>query len=226
MKVWAIALAALAAAGLAWAAAEPTRNEKFGLEIAFPEKWLVGSGEEPLLMMSRSSDPVSLANCVATGEQIADTRSLTQAQLNEGLSAPFGEEFWRQIYANAGLKADVKSQSARKHPSGVTIQEAYFDLGKEGAPATSKMSVQQAIFVRPGYTVTLACSARTGVYPNHKKTLSDVIDSVRFFPPSAPVASVDAVAIPAASAAFTVDRATKASSSAARAGRALIDLDK
>ena len=224
MKVWAIALAALAAGGVAWA--EATRNEKFGVEIAFPEKWLVGSGEEPLLMMSRSSDPVSLANCVATGEQVPDTRPLTQAQLNEGLSAPFGEEFWRRIYASAGLKAEVKSQSARLHKSGVTIQEAYFDLSKEGAAPASKMSVQQAIFVRPGYTVTLACSARAGVYALHKKALSDVIDSVRFFAPSPPVASGDAVAVPVASAKFTAEGAAKASLSAVRAGQALIDLDK
>lgn len=226
MKRWAIAASVMGAATVAWASVEPSRHDKFGLEITFPEKWIVGSGDAPLLLMSRSMDPVSMANCVATGEEIAETRTLSQQQLNEGLAAPFGEDFWRQIYASTGLKADVKGQSARTHNSGVTIQEAYFDLSKEGAAPETRMSVQQAIFVRPGYTYTVACSARAAAYPKHKQMLSAVVDSVRFVPPSMPVAGGEPVAVPVAASKFTGEGAAKASSSAARAGQALIDLAK
>jgi hypothetical protein len=221
-----LAMAAIGAAALAWAAPEASRHEKFGLEITFPQKWIVGSGDEPLLLLSRSTDPVSLANCVATGEQIADTRALTQQQLNQGLAAPFGEDFWRQVYATSGLVAEVKAQSAREHGSGVTIQEAFFDLSKQGAPAANKMSVHQAIFVRPGYTVTVACSARAAAYPKQKAVLAGVIDSVRFFPPSPAVASGEPAAMPVGAQAFGPDNARLASGSASRAGQALFDLSK
>jgi hypothetical protein len=224
-----IAIAALMAAAGTWAnpvtfQPEPSRHEKFGLQITFPAKWIVGTGDEPLLLLSRSTDPVSLANCVATGEQIEGTRPLSQAQINEGLSKPFGEEFWRQIYAASGLVAEIKSQSARTHNSGLTIQEAYFDLSKSGSAEGSKMSVQQAIFVRPGYTVTVACSSRAAAYPAQKKALAAVIDSVDFFAPAATVADAGAAVVPVSTGAFDTPTAMKSAGPVAPAGATLLNL--
>jgi hypothetical protein len=226
MKRLAIFAAALAAAALAWAAADPSRYEKYGLEITFPDKWIVGTGEAPLLLISRSMDQVSLANCVATGEDVAATRGLTQDQINLGLSQAFGEEFWRQVYSTSGLVADVKSQGARAHKSGLTIQEAQFDLSKQGAADGAKMTVHQAIFVRPGHTVVVACSARAIAYAKQKSVLAGVIESVRFGAPSTPVASGEASVMPVKAKDPTPADLEKAMGNVARAGVALIEVSK
>jgi hypothetical protein len=201
------------------AKAEPSRYEKFGLEVTFPAKWIVGSGDGPLLLMSRSMDQVSLANCVATGEEVAATKGFTQTQLNTGMSKPFGADFWKGVYESGGLSAEIKSEGVRPHASGVTVQEALFDLGKPGAARDSKMTVHQAIFVTPGTTVSVACSARAVAFAKHKITLTAVIDSVRFAKPVASAAEVLAVA----SGEPDIKRAV---GGIQRAGQALLDLEK
>jgi hypothetical protein len=199
--------------------AEPSRYEKFGLEVTFPDKWIVGSGDGPLLLMSRSMDVASLANCVATGEEVAATKGFTQAQINTGMAKPFGADFWKGVYETGGLSAEVTSDGVRSHASGVTVQEAQFDLGKPGSSRTDKMTVVQAIFVTPGATVSVACSARAVAFPKHKATLAAVIDSVRFAKPVASVADV----VPVAAGEPDVRRAA---SGVNLAGKALLDLEK
>lgn len=221
------AIVALAAGVAAFAAPEASRNDKFGIEVTFPDKWIVATGEEPVVLVSRSTDMVALANCVAIGEAIAGTRAMTQDQINQGLTTPFGEAFWRQVYANAGLSAEVKSHGARSHKSGLTIQEAEFELGKPGGAPDAKMTVRQAIFVRPGLTVTLACGARSALYGKYKSTLSAVVDSVRFYAPTPAVATLDQpVVIAVKDGAAAQPDAKLAVGDAARAGAALIDLSK
>jgi hypothetical protein len=226
-NIIAAAVLALAAGAMAWAAPEASRNDKFGIQVTFPEKWIVGAGDEPLLLMSRSTDLVSMANCVAIGEAVAGTRAMTQEQINTGMTTPFGQDFWRQVYASAGLTAEVKTHGARKHKSGLTIQEAEFELGKPETAPDNKMTVHQAIFVRPGLTVTLACGARTALYGKHKSTLTAVIESVRFYPPAAPVAAVDApVAVAVKDGGVSPSNPKESAGDPARAGIALIDLSK
>lgn len=226
VRGWAAMAVGLAASVAAWAAVDASRYDRFGLAVTFPEKWIVGSGEEPVLLLSRSTDPVSLANCVATGEEVSATRAFTQQQINEGLAAPFGEDFWRQIYTTANMTPDVKAQGARLHASGVMIQEAQFDLSKTGSAPETKMSIHQAIFVRPGATISVACSARAIAYPNQKAMLSAVIESVRFFPPSAPVASAEPPApMSVKDGPLTAVDAKKALGGVAKAGDALMNLN-
>lgn len=227
VKGWAVAAAGLAASVVAWAAVESSRHDRFGLEVTFPEKWIVGSGEDSVLLLSRSMDPLSLANCVATGEEVAATRAFTQEQINEGLAAPFGADFWRQIYTTSAITVAVKAHGARIHTSGVMIQEAEFDLSRTGSPPEAATAIHQAIFVRPGATISIACSARAETYPSQRATLNAVIDSVRFFAPKTPVASAEtAASVPVKDGPLTRKDAMKTTGDAARAGIALVDMSK
>jgi hypothetical protein len=218
-----IGAAAMCAAALAWAAPEPSRHEKSGLQITFPEKWIVGSGEPPLLVMSRSMDQTSLANCVAIGEEVVATRAFSQAEINQGLAQPFGEEFWQKLYQSAGLTANVKTHASRLHPSGLQIQEAEFELFRPGTDPAGKMAIRQAVFVRPGFSLSVACSARASAYPAQKAVLAGVIESVRFAPPKVAMAQ-EPKKVPVASSAPDFVAAGKVG--AAQAGEKLLELAK
>lgn len=195
--IWAaaFAFAAVGAPDVRAVTPEPSRNEKFGLEVTFPDKWLVGSGEGSVLLISRSTDPEAQANCLATGEIVEKTKDLTQGQLNQALAQPFGAEFWQGVYGRSGLDAEVKYAVARAHISGIVVQEALFDLSKSG-DQKSKVSVHQAIFIAPGRTISLACSTRAIAYPKFKTALDAVIESVRISNPKLPVASAATVVMP------------------------------
>jgi hypothetical protein len=205
-------------------AADASRNDKYGLEVTFPKGWIVATVEEPILFVGRSLDAETRANCVVGVDSVAGTKDATQAQLNLILEKPFQVEFWTGVYKSE-KNVQVESVSARKHKSGIVIQEAVVALDGTTADPADRIRVGQTIFIRPGLTFSVACAARAAKFATLKPAFASTVNSIRFTPPGGlEASSTDAPLVPVKSdpAIVEPDLAALSAGFAAKAAHAVL----
>jgi hypothetical protein len=174
-----ISAAALAAAFAVSSWAATYKNSTWGFTASFPDGWLIGEMQGPLVATALAPPPESGVLCNMTAEKIALTQKMTQSEINKQNSEGFPPQWWLTNVFSTFQKVTFEKTGQRIHPSGISVQESIAALDVLEGGQTFRAKGHTVIFITPGVTYSMTCLTLETKFETYRKVFASAIDSFR-----------------------------------------------
>ena len=156
--------------------------------VTVPDGWQFDrpSTQSPLGLLLAKQDGERIGLCMIIVLDTADTRNMSQAELDEEAAKVFTKDYWRNSFTSAGAtdvnveEVGSKDQNGRK----AFFAVASASFSRNGVDGRSKS--KQVIHLLPGSVHAVMCLAKEEVFPTFAGEFEIVFDS--YVPASALVA--------------------------------------
>lgn len=155
-------------------------------EVTVPDGWIHAPGKNGArvdLTMLSPRFPTTLGLCIMVSEQVADTRDMTQKQINEMMASEINDAFWQ-----TGIKQDpyakdvtVESRNETRGDRRVARATAHFTfkLKDKDVPTRAELSLHAV----PGRMMLAQCGASKAEFAAEDIDIKTVMDT---FNPTGP----------------------------------------
>lgn len=155
-------------------------NSQWGFQTSYPDTWTVEQFTPGPLIVQGVPAGETLVNCNTTAASIAETKNMTQADINNQVNPEqLNETFWRTAIYTRVQNVKIESHGVRLHPSGIKVPEAFVSYDQTEQGVTIHARARSTIFITPGATFSITCNAIAEKYDTYSAAFAGVVDSFR-----------------------------------------------
>lgn len=181
LRILSLAFAVIAFGSLAASAADSAYRDPSGrFSVTVPDGWTgkaVGDAQVALVIAAPGSDDFG-GLCIVSVKEIAEMRSLSQAQIDEVFTKELNRTFWETVFQAANAKDVAIEDSGMREQNG---HRAYYALASATVTlptgAVVRMTSKIQMQVIPGSFHAINCRSNTDVYASFSPQFETVLAS-------------------------------------------------